>query len=208
MPVDPGILPDGSPLFSSEVSFDREFGSWLLVPRQRGHARERGGGTHAAHMPQDAATETRDATIRHLDVPPAVHGTHGGFRGWGRGGHVSARDLRAESSGANVTSPRDCFPSDMLGIGNPNIGPINTVSPRDGSQPNGSSSLKIDGTQSNGSLWSETDVSHPKGSLRSRSSRSSENNPNPITVLQTLSNSSKAHNSPLQCSKSPPLYFA
>lgn len=124
---------------------------------------------------------TRDPAIEHLEASPAVRGTRGGFRGRGRGGHASARNSRAKSSGINVISPCDCPPFDMPGIGNPSIGRISTITPCDVSQPN--SSPLIDGSQSNGSLLLEADGSKPNGSLRAKSPRSSENNPNLTTVL-------------------------
>lgn len=96
------------------------------------------GGTCAAHVPINTATEMRNTTIGNLKASPAARGTHGGFRGRDRCGHASSRDAHAESSGADMTPPCDCSPSVMAGIGNPNIGPITTLAPREGSQPNGS----------------------------------------------------------------------
>lgn len=167
------------PLSSSESPLDREFGSWLLVPRRRGHARGCAGGTRAAHEPVNAASETRVTVAGNLEASTATCGPCGGFRGRGRSGNVSSRDACTKSSGADVTPPCDHSPSETPSIGNLNISPITPVAPRDDSQPNCSPLPKI--------------------------SLSLENNSNPNTVLQTPPNHSKSHTTPLQHSNSLPL---
>lgn len=86
---------------------ETDFGTWLLVSRQRGHARGCGGSSRASHVPSDvAAGERTDAPV---SPDPVTTGTRGGLRGIGRGRHISSLALYSNAIAYDLTS-ENTFP--------------------------------------------------------------------------------------------------